>query len=576
MPFVYNLSYDSSVWYQTTVNSNLTWTPASSNWGWKAVTAVALTGYVSYSASPQTCMGSNWTMYAGWTYHDPYGISHYFPGIVLSSQPPALCNPNQYGYSLSSVVAVDGSGYIMSFSAQPSASVASPNGTQITAPLSGQTTAGSLQDSNGNLISISSGSTPTFTDTLGTTALTTSGSGTPASPTVLTYTNPLAGNSSYTVHYTAYTVQTAFGCSGVVEYGAQTQNLVGSITLPDSTTYSFTYETTPGHSPNVTGRIASIILPTGGTISYSYSGGSNGITCADGTTATLKRTTPDGAWTYAHTESGSAWTTTITDPASNVTTAYFQTIYETQRTVASPALKTTNTCYNGAASPCNSTAVTLPITQVSRITTLGTSTRQSKTVAFYNSYGLPTELDEYDYGSGAPGSLTRKTVTVYNTSLGNGIVDRPSTVTVYNGGGTTIAQTTYSYDQTSVVATSGTPQHVGITGSRGNATTVSRLVAGSTTLNQTFTYFDTGNVQTATDVNSAQTTYAYGNCGNSFATTATLPLSLSRTYAWNCTGGVMTSATDENSKTTTTTFGDANYWRPTAVQDPMPATTSLA
>ena len=34
-------------------------------------------------------------------------------------------------------------------------------------------------------------------------------------------------------------------------------------------------------------------LPTGGYIKYSYSGGSNGITCADGSTATLTREVND-------------------------------------------------------------------------------------------------------------------------------------------------------------------------------------------------------------------------------------------------------------------------------------------
>jgi hypothetical protein len=38
----------------------------------------------------------------------------------------------------------------------------------------------------------------------------------------------------------------------------------------------------------------------------------------------------------------------------------------------------------------------------------------------------------------------------------------------------------------------------------------------------------------------------------------------------------MTSATDENSKSTTWTFNDANYWRPRSVQDPALATTNLS
>jgi len=108
------------------------------------------------------------------------------------------------------------------------------------------------------------------------------------------------------VNYTTYTVQTNFGCSGVTEYGPTSVNLVSNITLPDNTSYSFAYEVTPGdtHTPHyVTGRMASATLPTGGTITYNYTGSNNGVICADGTAAGLTRATPDGTWTY--TRSGS-------------------------------------------------------------------------------------------------------------------------------------------------------------------------------------------------------------------------------------------------------------------------------
>jgi hypothetical protein len=126
-----------------------------------------------------------------------------------------------------------------------------------------------------------------------------------------------------------------------------------------------------------------------------------------------------------------------------------------------------------------------------------------------------------------------------------------------------------------VTSTSGTPQHASISGSRGNLTTVKRYVTGSTYLSQTFSYFDTGNVQTATDVNGAQTTYTYGNCGNSFVTKATvtgtgLPSGgLSTQATWSCPGGVQLTAVDANSNTTTTTYSDANFWWPASVAAPV-------
>ncbi len=386
------------------------------------------------------------------------------------------------------------------------------------------------------------------------------------------------------MNYSAYSVQTNFGCSGIVEYGPLQQNLVSSISLPDGTSYTIAYETTPGHSANVTGRISSITLPTGGTISYSYSGGSNGITCADGSTATLKRTTPDGTWTYAHTESGTAWTTTLTDPQGNDTVLNFQGLYETERktyqgsSTTGTVLVTADTCYNGATVPCTSTAITLPITQRTITTTLpGSSNLKSQAKTLYNTFGLPTETDEYAYGNGAVGSLVRQTKISY-AALGNNISDRPSSIAVYDGAATLKAQTTYSYDQMAVVATTGTPQHVAVSGSRGNLTTATLTTAGSSTISRTFTYFDTGTVKTATDFNSAQTTNTYGtsSCGNSFVTSVSLPLSLSRSMTWDCNGGALSSATDENGQTTSLGYGSDPFWRVKVATPPATASTNIA
>ena len=597
-PFAYTLTYDSSVWYPT----GGVWMPVN-NWGWKAATAVALTGHVSYGSSPQSCLGTNFTVYAGWGYYDPYGVAHYFPGTLAYPIPPQGCGTWQ-DY-LNNVAASDGSGYSMSFSVAGGTptvtSLLSPNGTTISAPLGpyGQppSGAGSLTDRNGNIITISTGSTATFTDTLGDTALTVSGSGTPSSPTVLSYTNPQTTTSSYKINYTAYTVQTAFGCPSITEYGASAQNLVSSITLPDNTTYSFGYETAPGHSPNVTGRLASVTLPTGGTISYSYTGGYNGITCADGTAATLHRTTPDSAtaWVYAHAEtgctSGSTWCTTITDPSSNetdlsltpATTGGVTNGYELQRLVYQGAkttlLQALDTCYNGASPPCPTAILTsFPPSPVINRTIPGGYTLQAYKTTNYNGV-LPTEVDEYDYGNGGQGTLLRKTITSY-AALGNNIIDMPASITVETGGGTAVAKTTYTYDYGGVTATTGTPQHANPTGSRGNATTIQYQTGASSSISQTYTYYDTGTVNVFTDVNGGQTTYTYGTlaatCGNSFATGITEAVNtLKQFYVWNCNGGVSTSTEDENSQYWYTTYNDLNYWRPTSTADPASATTNL-
>jgi RHS repeat-associated protein len=571
MPFSFNLIYDTSVWTPVTSGSTKTWQP-DGNWGWGADTQVA-TGYLTATVSLGSECGyfnvkgfwihtGNEDVSSNWAYHDKFGATHPFAGATSTTGP--FC-PDPATYLTS--VATDGSGYTLQVQATGTTLVAR-NGTNVLPQINFGTGSATKTDPNGNQISVNSSGV--FTDTLGTAALAVTG-GAP-NPKLFSYTAPSGAAAQYSMKYATYTVQTNFGCSGIGEYSATNVSLVSEIDLPDGTKYSFGYEATPAHSGDVTGRLASVTLPTGGTISYAYSGGSNGVTCADGSTATLTRTTPDGAWTYAHSETGTAWTTTVTDPQSNQTSMSFQGIYETERQVyqgSSTLLKTLIACYNGNTSSCNTTAITLPITQ--RAVTLqwpGTGSKQSQVKTLYNSLGLVTESDQYDYASGGPGGLVRQTLTTY-ASLGNNISGRQATVTVKDGSGNIKAQTTYSYDQGSVTATSGTPQHVSISGSRGNATTISWLAQGSTTHSRTVTYYDTGTAAMTTDVNVAQTTYTYGggSCGNSFVTSVSEPLSLSKSMTWNCTGGVKLSATDENGRSSSVSYTDAYFWRKNSATD---------
>jgi RHS repeat-associated protein len=159
----------------------------------------------------------------------------------------------------------------------------------------------------------------------------------------------------------------------------------------------------------------------------------------------------------------------------------------------------------------------------------------------------------------------------------------PASVKLQDGGGITKSETDYTYDEGTVSAPTGTtPHHVGITGSRGNATTIKNLVQGSTFLINKTSYFDTGNPKTVTDVNNAQTTYNYpdatSTCGNAFPTSITEPVgSMTRGMTWNCTGAVQLSATDEIGKTTTTAYAnDHFYWRPDSITDPTNAVTNFS
>jgi RHS repeat-associated protein len=595
MPFTYDLQYNSSVWYPVGVSGSQTWAPVS-NWGWRGITEAA-TGYVTYTSTSAYCYDGNirilGLLYHNWSYHDRSGAVHGF-NISFNS-----CNGGPI-----TATATDGSGYTMTAD-EGSAIVYPASGGKILPPLQGPTGAGSVTDRNGNFFSASVSGSTTFTDTLGTTVLTVSGSGTGASPMQYAYTSPANTSVSVTVHYTDYTVQTNFTCSGIAQYGPSTVSLPSDVTLPDGSQYLFTYEATPSFPGSVTGRMKQITLPTGGTITYTYTGANNGVTCADGSTAGLTRAiSPGGTWTYSRSNiSGDQWQTTVTDPiipTGNQTVISFQkdtagtnNFYETQRqsyqgATTGTLLQTAVTCYDASGTPtpatCPTTAVTAPITRITRFLYLPDSSgRESETDRYFNSYGMPTELDEYDFGSAVVGPLIRKNITSY-VSLANHITT-PSSVVIKDASNNVVAQTTYSYDETAVTATSGTPQHGGINGARGNLTTIATQVNATQTFYRKFTYYDTGTLNTSTDVslssttNGATTTYVYGSgtsCGNSFPTQVNLPLSLSRSMTWNCTGGVQLSATDQNGNSTSTAYTDSYFWRPASATDQLNNTANVA
>ena len=637
IPFNYNLSYNSSMWQVVGSSGNQSWQPVSaggSYWGWNGLGPV-FSPYVSYTVtySTGTCGIGNQQSYQEWQYgsfiyHDTIGTSHAFSagGVYINSGscggygPPNGPQPS----GVESTTATDSSGYTINVSfyqAYASGNVTSASGFNLgvaflTSPPS-TSSPFTGTDANGNQITFSNG---VYTDTLGTTVLTATGAA--PSPVKFTYTGP-AGSQYYQVNYTSYNIKTNFNC-GPSEYTSSgTVSLVSSVALPDGSQYSFTYEDTPSHSGYKTGRISQVTLPTGGTISYdyTYTGSNDGINCSDGSTVVLKRTLNPGGgvWQYSRSGANPAWTTTLIDPGNNYTVISFEkdanttpatnNFYETQRlsysgNTSGTLLSTNITCYNGQSvstpASCYNTGVTSN-PYISRITNFryvpDKNGIQAETDSTYDQFGLIHEVDEYDFGASgslAVGGVIRKTITAYAT-LGNGIVDRPSSVTIKDSGNVTKAYTAYGYDETAVATPSGTtPQHISVTGSRGNLTGVNAQANGSINLYRKYTYYNTGMLNTSTDVstssttNGASTTYNYDNtgtpshsCGNSFVTSISEPVaSMSRSFTWDCNGGVLLSVTNENGNTSSTAYSGTNYtnvfWRPYSTTDEAGTTTNYS
>ena len=591
IPFTYALSYNNAIWVTGTA-----WSPAA-NWGWGTITQGSV-GYLPYTVRTRNCHdpdnGGTYpiTSYFFSGYIDASGVNHNL-GLTLAEESPC----GVAGQLVATKTLLDGSAIKVTVDAtgpNPVNTIQFPDGQTIHAP-SFVSDPGSAIDANGNQITATS---TTFTDTLGTTALTIAGT----NPKTYTYSKTPSGTAAVTVNYTTKTVRTNFGCSGISEYGPISNSLVSSIVLPDGTSYSFTYEATPGFSGNVTGRLASVTLPTGGIIQYTYtnsnpalSGASGGIVCATGQTAGLVRTlkpnstTTEGAWTYDRSGSNPGWITTISDPQSNQTKIFFQGLYPTEQdayqgSVASGTLlASSQTCYNGNFTNCSTTAVDQlnPVTR--RTMTANLNGWFNKTDIQYNANTLPTETDEYDFGSGGPPATPlRKTLVTYSTVAN--IYGKPTDIQIQDGNGTPVAETQYEYDnytgQNPLAPTSGVPQHdytnygSGFT-LRGNPTAVKRWVnPGNTWLITTNSFNDLGNLTSTEDPGNHNTGFDYtdnysdgiNHNTQAFVTTVTYPntgVAHTESAKYFYPAGVVQQRTDQNSQNTV--FAYDNMFRPSSV-----------
>jgi len=436
-----------------------------------------------------------------------------------------------------------------------------------------------LKDPSGNTITAPpTNGTSYYVDAMGVNALAPLNL---ANNTGFSWTDANGNTQKFNTVSTTYNFQTAYGCPlpDIDADGNYSITPVTTINFADGSAESLAYEQTPGKSSAYsTGRLTKITLRTGGIISFGYST----FNCGMLASPTMTRTTSDGIWTYTRailSSSGFAYggTTTVTDPAGNVTVYTFNgapnywgsvsVLAEVQTyNGASTLVSTSVFCYNGNTVCTGSSApkISLPITTVSETATLaGMTTSTNVTTHFDTTYGvLLTEVDKSGFG----GTPTTNDYTVYGSYNGSGCVPVTGVIAAvcqryskYNGN--VVSNVLYSNN------------------AAGEPTTTYEWT-GTQWLTASATYNSNGSLATSTDVTGVQTSYTFGDCNGQLMThKAVGPVTSSD--VWDCNGGVTTSSTDANGKVTTYSSVNASgvadpFWRTQTTTDPSLTTTTFA
>jgi hypothetical protein len=447
-------------------NNSLEWVPSSGSWqpnatggGW---TTSPLLGSVSstFTVTPgtcgrctgDTCPGyTTESFWGGYSYTDPAGAPHSFGTTVWVRDTYSSCTGRDTitgtwaGYSTDNLYYIS----IGTSGSDPSTPIITSARTGVKINMGG-----GLTDTNGNEITrvYVSGTEYDWKDSADRVAMRQIQNGSNAE---YHYYDTTDTDRDFVLVYQNYSIMTNFGCSGILEYNSSGSlpqwSLPSELDLPNGQKYLFSYEATPGHSTYITGRLAKITVPTGGTYSYTYGGSNDGVSCSSGYVTNLTRTVSDGTntapWTFVSTGS----TTTVTTPAladtsqANDTVLTFGYWGETSRKIYpnSPGtgtpLRTINTTWASNGSPAT------------QVTILDDGSTQSKVDTTIDQYGLLDMVSEYDFGSGTRGPLIRTTNLTYNTSTNYtnlNIRDLVISKQITNSAGTILYRQDTAYDGT--------------------------------------------------------------------------------------------------------------------------------
>jgi hypothetical protein len=499
--------------------------------------------------------------YWNWGWTDPSGTNHMFSFTTGTVWCPT-CGP-----SAASGYAVDGSGFYLSVTNYTTATVFDSSGNEVYPQ---------IVDRNGN--TLTTNSSGALVDTLGRTPVSQSTSGNTTTYSVLT----IGGaTKTFTVTTETINVHTAFGQSGVNEYSG-TLTAIQSITLPDGSSYSFTYDS--GTASGNYGELESITLPTGGTISLtygnyldSYQNENRWLSAYNGGDASYSFSPQVITQCSGQNEVGCQEQMTVSDGENN-NVVYLLTLnngaWNTQMDYYNNGksrqhVMSTSTTYNYP-TPCTSFDCIGAqwITAAQTLTTLSDTGQMAQTKYTYDQpwFGKPTKAQMWDYYTGTPSSTpTKETDYTYGYLVNNAAYVTQVNVTQVNSAnpnGSSASETQFEYDgqtnlnsscpSSGVQPTTGLPNHQAVTGARGNLTCVIRGISGNPT-NPVITsssYDDAGSKLSDTDGRGNTTGYGYA-CSDAYLQTATYPISVNGQSLltksnYDCSSGLVTSTQDMN------------------------------
>jgi RHS repeat-associated protein len=447
-------------------------------------------------------------------------------------------------------------------------------------------------------------------------------------PSQVYYPGPGGQNSTYNLGWNTWTVNANANCGAYHSWyqNQESANFLTSLQLPDSSYYYFGYEYYWGSTTMYTGRIKSITLPTGATITYSYSGGTNGngVWCDDGSAATITKITPDGTWVFTHCEYGlatypttcntsapSGWstnhlaTTTVTAPSGDykiyTTISYIPSdpskkivlpVQEQSFGVTGPGCSVSSPCNLGTQGVCYSGYLNYPaclnpggvdsgaITERDIYTSVPGIAKPSLTVYKADSYERNTDVFVYDFGGTRSGTnWDTHTQTTYGSWNGSScqnvtgyyfgssglpyqVMNRVCSKQLFVGGGTTPVSTSY-YTYNST----------------GDLITQQDTIGGILVTTASNSYDSFGRLTSSTGPNGEKTVTAYNECSGQEPSSTTVTTEPNGNYAttslttnytsYDCTGERLLVKQDPNGNNWTTSYTGDPFWRPTSTTDPL-------